>query len=162
MRKALGDIAVSDLPRAVRGLWYTRNDEPESEEFRSLPEWMWEASEPPLRRDQERVVAYLLSTLTEREEAVLRLRVGHDYTLEEVARVFGVTRERIRQIEAKAFRKLRHPSRTMVLALAFDLPDDHRKWLEEKWAKANKANEVFTEWLAEADNPKNLSGIALM
>lgn len=162
MRKRFGDIAVSDLPSAVRGLWYTRHDEPDTEEFRSLPEWMQEAPEPPLRRDQERVVACVLSTLTEREEAVLRLRAGQDYTLEEVARVYGVTRERVRQIEAKALRKLRHPSRTAVLAMAFDLPDDHRKWLEEKWAKTNKANEVFAEWLAETDNPKNLSGIALM
>ena len=162
MRKICGDIALSELPSAVRIIWHTRNNEPDTEEFRSLPEWMQEASKPPLRRDQERVVACVLSTLTEREEAVLRLRVGQDYTLEEVGRAFGVGRERVRQIEAKALRKLRHPSRTMVLALAFDLPDDHRKWLEEKWAKANKANEVFTEWLAETDNPKNLSGIALM
>lgn len=148
MRKAFGDMAVSHLPSAVRALWYTRHDEPESEEFGSLPEWMQEAPEPPLRRDQERVVAYILSTLTEREEAVLRLRVGKDYTLEEVGQVYGVSWQRVRQIEAKALRKLRHPSRTAVLALAFDLPQDHLKCLEEKWAKSNKANEVLAEWLA--------------
>lgn len=160
MRKALGDIAVSSLPSAIRKLWYTRHDEPDTEEFQSLPEWMWEASEPPLRRDQERVVAYVLSTLTEREGGVLRLRVWQDYTLEEVAQVYGVTRERVRQIEAKALRKLRHPSRTLMLALAFDLPDEHHKWLEEKWAKSSKADEIFAGWLAETNNPKNLVGIA--
>ena len=57
-----------------------------------------------------------LETLTEREQQVLRLRFGLDdgrpRTLEEVGRVFHVTRERIRQIEAKALRKLRHPSRS--------------------------------------------------
>lgn len=57
-----------------------------------------------------------LDTLTPREEKVLRLRFGLDdgreRTLEEVGQNFGVTRERIRQIEAKAFRKLRHPSRS--------------------------------------------------
>ena len=58
----------------------------------------------------------VLSTLTEREEKVLRLRFGledgRSRTLEEVGKEFNVTRERIRQIEAKALRKLRHPSRS--------------------------------------------------
>ncbi len=61
----------------------------------------------------------VLATLTPREEKVLRLRFGigekADHTLEEVGRDFEVTRERIRQIEAKALRKLRHPSRSRKL-----------------------------------------------
>jgi RNA polymerase primary sigma factor len=61
----------------------------------------------------------VLDTLTPREEKVLRLRYGIDdgrpRTLEEVGKEFNVTRERIRQIEAKALRKLRHPSRCKTL-----------------------------------------------
>jgi len=60
-----------------------------------------------------------LGTLSQREQEVLRLRFGLDdgrpRTLEEVGREFRVTRERIRQIEAKALRKLRHPSRSRRL-----------------------------------------------
>jgi len=68
-----------------------------------------------LRDDLENV----MNTLTEREKIVLKLRFGledgHPRTLEEVGRVFNVTRERIRQIEAKALRKLKHPTRAKKL-----------------------------------------------
>ena len=64
-------------------------------------------------------LADVLKTLTPREERVLALRFGledgNPKTLEEVGKVFNVTRERIRQIEAKALRKLRHPSRSKKL-----------------------------------------------
>ena len=66
----------------------------------------------------------VLSTLTAREEKVLRMRFGigeeSDHTLEEVGQDFNVTRERIRQIEAKALRKLRHPSRSAKLKTFID------------------------------------------
>ncbi len=66
----------------------------------------------------------VLSTLTPREEKVLRMRFGigeeSDHTLEEVGQDFNVTRERIRQIEAKALRKLRHPSRSNKLKTFID------------------------------------------
>jgi RNA polymerase primary sigma factor len=61
----------------------------------------------------------VLASLTPREERVLRMRFGigmnTDHTLEEVGQQFSVTRERIRQIEAKALRKLKHPSRADLL-----------------------------------------------
>ncbi|CAN5760319.1 RNA polymerase sigma factor RpoD [soil metagenome] len=74
-----------------------------------------EVSKSLLREDLESV----LSTLSPRERDVLRLRYGLDdgrmKTLEEIGQIFNVTRERIRQIEAKALRKLRHPNRNSVL-----------------------------------------------
>ena len=67
----------------------------------------------------------LLNSLSAREELVLRMRFGvgegTEHTLEEIGRSFNVTRERIRQIEAKALRKLRHPSRSPKLRPFFDL-----------------------------------------
>ena len=75
-----------------------------------------DAASHTMLRDQ---LSDVLSTLTPREEKVLRLRFGledgRSRTLEEVGKEFNVTRERIRQIEAKALRKLRHPSRSRKL-----------------------------------------------
>ncbi len=69
-------------------------------------------------------LAAVLSDLTPREEQVLRKRFGigekSDHTLEEVGKLFNVTRERIRQIEAKALRKLRHPVRSQILRSYFE------------------------------------------
>ncbi|XPV77785.1 MAG: RNA polymerase sigma factor RpoD [Desulfovibrio sp.] len=69
-------------------------------------------------------IATVLSDLTPREEQVLRKRFGigekSDHTLEEVGKLFNVTRERIRQIEAKALRKLRHPVRSAMLKSYFE------------------------------------------
>ena len=63
----------------------------------------------------------MLKTLTPREERIIKMRFGLDdgseRTLEEVGQSFAVTRERIRQIEAKALRKLRHPSRSRKLRI---------------------------------------------
>ena len=70
------------------------------------------------------VTQLALGTLTRREAAVLRMRFGigmtTEYTLEEIGKQFDVTRERIRQIEAKALRKLRHPSHSRKLRSFFD------------------------------------------
>src|SRR5687767_8845702 len=82
------------------------------------------SSESPAARvitsNLREIAGDVLQTLSPREERVIRLRFGldnggHERTLEEVGQNFNVTRERIRQIEAKALRKLRHPSRARLL-----------------------------------------------
>jgi RNA polymerase primary sigma factor len=69
-------------------------------------------------------IAEVLASLTPREERIVRMRYGlgmtSDHTLEEVGKTFSVTRERIRQIEAKALRKLKHPSRSRMLRSFLD------------------------------------------
>ncbi len=81
----------------------------------------WEAASSMSLAEE---VRRMLSTLTPREEKVIRMRFGigerSDHTLEEVGRQFKVTRERIRQIEAKALKKLRHPSRSKSLKGFFE------------------------------------------
>lgn len=79
--------------------------------------------------DLKEKVREILKTLTPREEKVLKMRFGIDvaseHTLEEVGKDFSVTRERIRQIEVKALRKLRHPSRSKRLQSFFDTESDN-------------------------------------
>ncbi len=74
--------------------------------------------------DLKERVREILKSLTPREEKVLKMRFGIDvaseHTLEEVGKDFSVTRERIRQIEVKALRKLRHPSRSKKLLAFFE------------------------------------------
>ncbi len=81
---------------------------------------MYSPSENVVTNSLEETTRKVLATLTPREERVLRMRFGigenSDHTLEEVGQNFEVTRERIRQIEAKALRKLRHPSRSKRLS----------------------------------------------
>ena len=85
-------------------------------------------SEASVFSSLRKVTSDVLSTLTPREAKVLRMRFGiemnKDHTLEEVGKQFDVTRERIRQIEAKALRKLRHPTRSDQLRGFLDTQDD--------------------------------------
>ncbi|QRN41635.1 MAG: RNA polymerase sigma factor RpoD [Neisseriaceae bacterium] len=85
-------------------------------------------SEAAMYSSLREVTREILSSLTPREAKVLRMRFGiemnTDHTLEEVGRQFDVTRERIRQIEAKALRKLRHPTRSELLRGFLDCKDD--------------------------------------
>jgi RNA polymerase primary sigma factor len=81
-------------------------------------------AEVAIKRNLKEQVASLLKTLTPREERIIKMRFGmedgSEHTLEEVGNSFAVTRERIRQIEAKALRKLRHPSRSGKLHAFLD------------------------------------------
>ena len=94
-------------------------------------------SEAAFQSNLRETTTRILSTLTPREERVLRMRFGigvsTDHTLEEVGQQFNVTRERIRQIEAKALRKLKHPTRSkkmmsFLMYLRFKDPDIARSY----------------------------------
>jgi len=83
-------------------------------------------SDAAIQLNMKEQLANMLRTLTPREEKIIRMRFGmedgSEHTLEEVGQTFSVTRERIRQIEAKALRKLRHPSRSGKLRVFVQSP----------------------------------------
>ena len=109
--------------------------------------------------DLHGTVGHILSTLTPREEKVLRMRFGigekSDYSLEDVAFDFEVTRERVRQIEAKALRKLRHPSMTKYLWRFHEEGVRYDVGLIEKqeYPVISRA-ELARQWLRAQGNPK--------
>jgi RNA polymerase primary sigma factor len=97
---------------------------PIGDEDTELEDFIGDKNSPSPYSDAERIetsehILKVLKSLTPKEEKVIRMRFGigmdRDHTLEEVGRHLNITRERVRQIEAKALRKLKHPSRLRVL-----------------------------------------------
>ncbi len=120
------DIPVAKVRRILRLMKQTLSLETPigDDEESSLGDFIEDERSPSpsdsaIEKDLSDQTNVVLDTLTAREEKVLRMRFGigerQDYTLEEVGRVLGVTRERVRQIEAKAIRRLRHPTRAKLL-----------------------------------------------
>lgn len=98
-----------------------------------------------IAKDGADYIRDILDSLTPREAKVLRLRFGIDmpseYTLEEVGKMFDLTRERVRQIEAKALRKMRHPARADKLrALLMDIDND---WYFDIYKRINEPPPEF-------------------
>ena len=120
------DIPIQKVRRILRLMKQTLSLETPigDDEESSLGDFIEDESSPSpsdaaIDKDLSDQTDLVLSGLTPREEKVLRMRFGigerQDYTLEEVGKVLGVTRERVRQIEAKAIRRLRHPTRAKLL-----------------------------------------------
>lgn len=112
-------IAYSDLYMNTSSLNDVVGEDGDTERIEFIPDESMAVEEIAIGDHLKQDLREVLSTLTEREQKVLELRFGltsgHEMTLEEVGEIFNVTRERIRQIEAKALRKLRHPSRSRRL-----------------------------------------------
>lgn len=137
------------------------NYEPEIDTIIELWEmdYVWpDPIEDMMQKDLSRVLLDCLDGLTPRESKVIKLRFGldrdKDHTLEQVAKVFDVTRERIRQIEAKALRKLRHPIFSDWIRQA---ADDHAPVIPKKVLTAIKRPkyEPKTTWFKPGQNAKS-------
>jgi DNA-binding CsgD family transcriptional regulator len=116
------------------------NYEPEIDTIIELLSWEYVLPDPieeAMRNDLSRILNDCLDTLTPREAKVLRMRFGidrdRDYTFDQIGQMFGVTKERVRQIEAKALRKMRHPARSQRILQAHSdcQPVKSEKELEE-------------------------------
>ena len=150
---------LHDYHPDIGRLWRNRDDEPEQEVFERQPAWMH--TEPTDRDDLidlQRVVPQILETITNREQKLLWCRLWADYTLDETGMVFGVTKERIRQIEAKALRKLKHPSRSdLLLPFANICPVKIRKENErvkeyQRWWKEQHEKEMLERHIKYMEN----------
>jgi len=111
-KRKIAELPLNHYHPQVGTIWRSRNDELEQQVFMSLPDWM----DPDEDRTQDqsdicRLITEALETISEREAKVLQLRYFLECTLDEVGGMLELTRERIRQIEKTALRKMRHPSR---------------------------------------------------
>jgi len=155
VKRAFGEIAVSELSNPIRGLWYSRHEEPQPQEFDGLPDWM--AIEPQeADPDLGLVVEYLLWSLPAREAKIIRLRFWHECTHQEIADMLGVSTVRVGQIEKRALEILRHPNRLLVLTLAADLPKRYRNWERAPRWDWLGLRRNFDQWLAEERDPEIL------
>jgi len=147
-RRITPEGRMADFHPEVGKLWRSRNEEPKQEVFGRFPMWM----NPPhedrdTRIDLKRLFPAILETLTNREQKLLWCRFWADYTLDETGMVFGVTRERIRQIESKAMRRLRHPTRSDVLRTLMEYcPRKKRTEEQEQEEQEKQEQESVNKW----------------
>jgi hypothetical protein len=116
MHRVSPDFRLSDYHHEVGRLWRSRNDEPEKQEFDKLPPWMdREQDDIDTRLDLQKIFPKIFETLGPKESKVLKFRFWADMTLEDCGHALNVTRERIRQIEAAAIRKMNSPHRFAMM-----------------------------------------------
>jgi hypothetical protein len=137
---------LQDYHHEVGSIWRSRNQELEQEVFDKQPPWMDpEEADRDTQIDLKRLIPQALETLTNRERKLLWCRFWADLTLDETAIVFDVTRERIRQIEKHAIRRLLHPSRSADLRTLLDVYLVRTRKQEEERKANRKANQEFLD-----------------
>jgi hypothetical protein len=137
---------LQDYHHEVGSIWRSRNQELEQEVFDKQPPWMDpEEEDIDTQIDLKRLMPKALKTLTKREQMVMFSRYVYEYTLEEVGDRFDVTKERIRQIERHAIRRLLHPSRSADLRTLLDVYLVRTRKQEQEREANRKANQEFLD-----------------
>lgn len=129
MRRRFKDFTINDLPDSIKAMLYRCNDpEPQVFPFSACDNDWQDASQIEGQIDSRKLALSLLFVTTKKEADVLSMRYMKDMTLEEVGFAYGVTRERIRQIEEKAMRKIRRKFETLG---AEGCIKQYREYMEE-------------------------------
>lgn len=139
---------IKDVEYPLNLLWAVTEDEEILENADMIP-------------DLDGSIAYALYTLTERERKIIMLRFSDNMTYDKIAAIFNITRERIRQVESKGLRKLRHPSRIKyfykgIRGLLLDIQSNYGHSLaelEDKLIKLCKLNEEAADKVIENHSP---------
>lgn len=104
-----GKLGSETMRGPLRTLWYTKYEDPEPVEYYQLCDREWQTMDQvDAKLDNKAIFDMLLNKMTQREQFVIVMRFVEEMTLEEVGQMYGVTRERVRQIEYKAMRKCRY------------------------------------------------------
>lgn len=128
-----GKLNVASLPSAVKQIWYSRHDEPPPPEPHG---WSWEQVIEPDYESADLIRKILDATpLTKRETFAIYLHVVEDYTLDEISKEFGCTRERVRQIIGKGIRRLRSYQEQVTGVSPFGIDPAVLTWRGWQWAK---------------------------
>lgn len=107
-----GELQINKASSFIRGLWYSRHEEPTPVEFYSLCDREWQdPAEHERLLDQRVIVGTLMGKLDDRRRDILIMHYVEELTLDEIGKVYGVTRERIRQIERDAIRRVKYWAR---------------------------------------------------
>jgi RNA polymerase sigma factor (sigma-70 family) len=122
-----GQLMTASLPSEVKKLWYSRNDELED-----LPSWQWsfEMEANMEHVEQRDLITKILeqTTLTDREELVIKMLVIEESTLDDIGLILGVTKERVRQIYLKGIRRLRTHQKKVTGMAAYPLDCEVTTW----------------------------------